>query len=265
MASASVLLGMTPGLLATLGFSVAEISLLSVERPILSLLLSFGFPAVYPTRVLEYEDALEILKKTTKSPSFRWVTRSSRHQALISAAEYILASVAIFNVVYTSYQLGVRTIISFRCVNSIFPLVWTLLPIFVHLPAALAFRWSNRNKSANKNVTIGETPHHPTTEKVSAFLSKETSLCLTREDRRDVSTFQPSVITVTCNWLATTLGFLHATFGIFIFSSLLFIETLDVVAVILRYTASAVVCRLILMFDLHWIKYAAAQSGQWEG
>lgn len=259
MSSASVLLGLTPGLLASLGPSVAEISVLSVERPILTLLLSFGSPAVYPTRVLHYEDAIEILKETTKSPSFKWVRRSAWHQALVSAAEYLLASLAVANVIYTSFELGVRTIISFRCVSSVFPLVWTLLPIFVHLPAALAFRWSDRSSRSTEKV-ITRAPHHRLTKKIMAFLNKERTLCLARE-KRDVSDFQPSVVTVALNYLATGLGFLHGTFGIFIFSSLLFIETLDTVTVILRYMASSVICRIILMFEIHGIK--SAQAGQW--
>ncbi|KAL2004901.1 hypothetical protein VTN00DRAFT_3174 [Thermoascus crustaceus] len=145
MSSASVLLGLTPGLLASLAPRVAEISVLSVERPILTLLLSFGSAAVYPTRVLHYEDVIEMLKETTlkettESPSFEWVQGPFQREAFISGAEYLLASLAVVNVIYTSFELGVRTIISFNCVSSVFPLVWTLLPIFVHLPAVLAFR-----------------------------------------------------------------------------------------------------------------------------
>ncbi|EEB96597.1 hypothetical protein MPER_04247 [Moniliophthora perniciosa FA553] len=53
MLSASlVLLGLTPTMLASLGMSVAEDTMLSFEHPLLSTLLSFGSVAVYPSRIL---------------------------------------------------------------------------------------------------------------------------------------------------------------------------------------------------------------------
>lgn len=49
--SAIVVLGLMPTLLAYIGPSVAEISLLSAHRPLLSFLISMGAPAIWLTRV----------------------------------------------------------------------------------------------------------------------------------------------------------------------------------------------------------------------
>lgn len=57
--AASVIMGLTPTLLASLGPSVAEASLLSTHRPLLSLLsflISLGAPVVYPMRVFDFTD-----------------------------------------------------------------------------------------------------------------------------------------------------------------------------------------------------------------
>ena len=66
MASAQVLLGLTPTLLSTLAPSVGEISMLSSVRPLLALLLSLGCPAVYSIRALEYDDPVLTLKPTVE-------------------------------------------------------------------------------------------------------------------------------------------------------------------------------------------------------
>ena len=64
MASAQVLLGLTPTMLAVLGPSTEETSLLFVvgRRPFLALCLAVGSPAVFPLRSFENKDSLEILK-----------------------------------------------------------------------------------------------------------------------------------------------------------------------------------------------------------
>ena len=62
MANAAILLGILPVFVATFGPDVKEIALLSLRRPLLSLLLSIGVPAVYITRPMEYADPLELLE-----------------------------------------------------------------------------------------------------------------------------------------------------------------------------------------------------------
>lgn len=58
----TVVLDLLPIFLASIGPSVAEISLLSAHRPLLSFLLSIGAPAVYPTRIFEYNNPTLVLK-----------------------------------------------------------------------------------------------------------------------------------------------------------------------------------------------------------
>ncbi|EFX00357.1 hypothetical protein CMQ_7359 [Grosmannia clavigera kw1407] len=72
----------------------------------------------------------------------------------------------------------------------------------------------------------------------------------------------PLIANVVLNYLATFLGYLHIAMGTLIFSSVTFIEIVDVITVIMRYIASAVVCRAVLNFELAGICLAIAQQAK---
>ncbi len=61
-------------------------------------------------------------------------------------------------------------------------------------------------------------------------------------------------IAVCLNWVAVILAYTHWIFGTLVFSSTLFIGTLDALGVIARYVASALVCRMILLVELAGIR-----------
>ena len=61
-------------------------------------------------------------------------------------------------------------------------------------------------------------------------------------------------IAVCLNWVAVILAYAHWIFGTLVFSSTLFIGTLDALGVIARYLASALVCRMILLVELAGIR-----------
>jgi len=63
MASANVLLGLIPTILALLGSTTPELSLLSSRRPFLAFLLSIGSPVVNPVRAFMYHDPVVALQK----------------------------------------------------------------------------------------------------------------------------------------------------------------------------------------------------------
>jgi hypothetical protein len=57
-------------------------------------------------------------------------------------------------------------------------------------------------------------------------------------------------LAVGLNCVAVMLGYAHGIFGTLLFSSALFIGTLDAVGVISRYIASALICRMILFIEI---------------
>lgn len=106
MASSALVLGLSPIILSTLGPTVSEIGLVSLNRPFLSLLLTLGTVGVYPSRILSYEDDSppDIARKPSLFP--KWVLRrlcTGRWiNSFVVCAQYVLVSVAVFNVCYTS-------------------------------------------------------------------------------------------------------------------------------------------------------------------
>ena len=81
MASTQVILGLAPTIISSLSSSVAEISMLSSNRPILSLMLTLGSPSVFTLRFLEFDNPIEILRPPAKrvfaqkrvvQPTFRY-------------------------------------------------------------------------------------------------------------------------------------------------------------------------------------------------
>ena len=109
MQSASIMLGLTPVLLQAVGPSVSEVGLLSTRRPLLALLIALGTASVYPARIfsLKTDDARELLEPPTLLPA--WVlTRLEERRGwspAVAAAQYAFVALAIFNVIYTSFQL----------------------------------------------------------------------------------------------------------------------------------------------------------------
>lgn len=251
MASASVLLGVSPGLLASIAPSVSEISLLSVHNPILSLLISLACPAVFNSRILQYDDARQALRGPLLQPRIDLPASGRRRLFALMVVKHLCLSAAIVNVFYTSWQLGTMTVVSFRCASSSLPLAWTALSLVIHIVAAAAFftqthhfGFGRLKKARDSSAEAIDTdqPNRPEDCRSNVILERR---------------IRPTTKAILLNYLATFLAFIHVTFGIVIFSSLLFIEYIDIVSVILRYMASTVVARIILVYELQHIRELA--------
>jgi hypothetical protein len=106
-----------PTVLATLGPAVAETSLLSAHRPLLSLLVSMGAPAIWPTRVFEYNDPAKVLERENRLV----LSRLNPYLAVVlSTLQYLLATGAVANIFTTSIQLGQNAILTWGCTNELY-------------------------------------------------------------------------------------------------------------------------------------------------
>ena len=243
MANAAILLGLLPVFVATFGPDVKEIALLSSRRPLLSLLLSIGVPAVYISRPIEYADPLELLEP---APGRFTVGRIEHRRlaALVSAVEYGLVALAIVNMLWVSYTLGVQTVLAWKCIPFM-PIAWVLVPMVIHLIAALTFRTSKAVRHA-ENMSEGERLRGGA---VRRWFMTEFLLCANQAEEV-LRGEAPGYVTVMINFLATFLGSIHVIFGVVVFASVLFITLSDATLVGLRYVASILVCRLILKFEI---------------
>ncbi|KAL2205791.1 hypothetical protein CC79DRAFT_1369243 [Sarocladium strictum] len=110
MASAQVLLGLTPTILAFMSPSAQEIALLSniAERPVLGFMLSLCSPTTHLARLFEYTDPVKLLEDTMGRYKQR---RSGRFGCWISTAQYAFASLAMVNLGFLYHELSVQALI----------------------------------------------------------------------------------------------------------------------------------------------------------
>ncbi|KAM7218611.1 hypothetical protein V8F06_005930 [Rhypophila decipiens] len=141
MTSAQVLLGVMPTVLAILGASTEEMSMLSniARRPLLALLLSAGSPSVYFSRAFEYHDPAEILSDhPARLP--QWRPRRWFSIGGIAALEYTVAIIAVGNIVVMNWELGIKTICAFWTDGILAPTVWAVTGVLTHLLGMLVLR-----------------------------------------------------------------------------------------------------------------------------
>lgn len=280
---ANTILGLMPTLLASIGPSFAEISLLSAHRPLLSFLISMGASAIWPNRIFEYVHPPEILRRRSRSP---WASKMRPWPAaMMSLAQYIVAIGAIANVMTTSIEIGRKSILAFGCTTTYAPLVWSSLPSAIHLVSVLSYfiarkvalrrrsteRPLEEAESSKTTENIEQTPsriiqaapaHTPPAERFykvwrschDAWLS-EITICVNHSKSHDLQDKTVPRISVLLAITAGLMNFCHVTFGIIIFSSLQLIAVEDVFKrVLCRYVISSTACRLLLIIEMSGLK-----------
>jgi hypothetical protein len=252
MGSSSLVLGFVPVLFSTLGPSISEVALLSAKRPVLAAILSLGAVRVQQTRVFQYDDdaVAGILQQSTVLPGViaRWLLKRRYRCIGTSVLQYLLASLAVANVFWASWDLGLASGSNFICQSSYMPVIWTSVPGLVSLPATVALNVKVAKHSKDKSPSLG-------------FITSEWQLCLT-QSRISESAVETDAWMVCWHWVSTALGFVHVLLGILIYSSLMFTMTTDAVIVVVRYLASVAVCRLILIFELAGMRSTCRQQSK---
>lgn len=263
--SADVLLGLTPTLLSTLAPSIGEISLLSTRRRLLALLLAVANPSIYVSRLLSFNDPMEYLRPVETAFPDKLLTLDGRGASVIVFLQYILAAGAIVNVVHLSWELGYRTVIAWKCNASYIPFLWTIMPLFVHVIAAVGWHMSNTVREANRSEE-----GVASRSKLRQMAMQEITLP-SQDPKLDFNTpptdpqgrlpsHNREKLAIFLNELAGFGAFLHLLFGTTVFSSLMFIGVLDALQVIARYISSGLICRLIVSWELAAMRAAGKES-----
>jgi hypothetical protein len=241
---ASILLGLTPTILSVLGPSVAEIALLSMHRPILSALLSLGAPAIFPGRFLVWEDPLRANEPQTGAFI---VSRLSPAIAIaVSIAQYVIVLGAVAVTIYTALTMGIRAVLVWYCDVSYWPLLWVVLSLVIHIIAILSLRLAIRRKKS--------TTDHPSKSRIRgpwSMIKSEFTLSANSEYQvRDHFNVRLGPLAVGLQYIGALTALVHLVFGTAMFSSLLYIGNGDAIPLIMRFITSAVVCRVILQFEI---------------
>lgn len=253
MQSAQVLLGLLPGMLALAGFTTIEIGVLALRRPLLAFLLAAGSPAANPLRTAAYKGSSDIFEWSACGNFVSGLDRGWRR--LIAAAQYLLALAAIANLALLCWELGVRTVLAWSPNSVVYPGVWALLAVGMHISGVIAVSLRVRLIEIDSKVTSSQAIWPG----LKRIISRESELCssqpLTKLVIRPEGPWVPLM-----TWFTATCTLAHLIFGVFTFSGILFIGFGDALVVVIRLMASIVLCRIILVFELSGMKRVVDMS-----
>lgn len=230
--SAPVLLGIVPAICGLIGPSIADVAVLSTYKPLLTLLLATGSPAINVINLFSRVKVTEPLEPSS-SPlvvaAMDCLLRQNRYvQASIEGLCYLGALLAIANNVRNSMFLDIMTVSGWSPGALFMPLVWSTLALLIHSVGMVAIR-------ARK---------HHTRDYWNAEGFIQSRAIFTLEASQD--TIQSELLF----FAESVFAVVHVVVGVFVLSSLVFIGALEALQTTLIYFASATLCHFILLFQL---------------
>ncbi|EXA41700.1 hypothetical protein FOQG_02118 [Fusarium oxysporum f. sp. raphani 54005] len=250
LASAAVILGLAPSVLQLLSASYLDTAILAYRRPGLAVVLAMCSSGVRPLTATDYDDF--ITKMGTESSTSFGVPRFVGAKGIVSLAEYIIAAASVANNAYLTYQLCLQAVCTFAPAEDFLPAIWTALALAIHLFGYIAARLkiTVETKSAWEDRGRLWSELTPTTWQSKLHV---------KANRRHTGWFLT---------LASALyvgDCLQALFGTLILSSLVFISVRDSAIIVIRLMGSALLARLILIYELAGLKtdgdgYTASES-----
>jgi hypothetical protein len=241
MSAANVVLGLTPSILASLGSSADETSILSAigNRPFLALCLSAGSPAVEPLRLFQHRKLTTVLDDHPGRLKVRffpfWV------EVIIVAIEHLAVLGAIANVAMLGYQLGSRVVLVFAPHLTYLIFVWIFLGVTPYLFARFALHLRIKFDYVESQNPISWL------KRWIAPWNQRRSAIFTIYPETLLSTFFSAMVSLIIS--------AHIIFGTLVFSSMLFISVKDTMPIVGRFLISAIVCRIVLVFELARIRH----------
>ncbi|KAI1397971.1 hypothetical protein F4819DRAFT_470249 [Hypoxylon fuscum] len=260
---ASIVLGLIPTLLSVIGPNVGEIYLLSIHRPLLATLLSIGSPTYQIARLFEYHHPGNLLN--AEDGKLQISVSSTYSIVSLSIIEYLVALMASGLVVYTSIEMGQKTILAWGCTTQFAPLLWAVLTVVPQIFVAGGYLATSWNTDAEQPAPHRR-PHRSRTvisqkdvilKKLRALalwllhaLKREVTICAKQELRPGVVEQGPRLMVV-LNIAAECMSYVLWAFGTAVFSSLLFLSVHDVfIQIFWPLIISAVLCRTIVIIEL---------------
>ncbi|EHK20729.1 uncharacterized protein TRIVIDRAFT_119076, partial [Trichoderma virens Gv29-8] len=244
MAGASVILGLTPSILAGLGSDLAERSVLSVigRRPFLALFLSVGSPAVSPLPLFEHRKFIEILDERRGRMEPKFFTSEKLYvESMILIAECLVVFGAIANNALLARDLAIRAVASFAPQLTYLPLLWISLAAAPHIFAVIALSCLIAVQPATHEMSFGRRLKAWLKAWFVPWMKPEAATLITDNESATYLSLSSFVSILTC---------MHFIFGTLLFSSILFVSVRDSLPIVGRFLASVFVCRLVLMYEL---------------
>ena len=258
MGAAAVLLGLTPTILSTISSTTAKTALLTLvaRRPLLTLLLSAGSPAVAPLRPFQYPDPSELLlPRNQGAAGFDFPRYEGWGKMVVAVLEYVLAAGSMANVVEIGYRLGYQTINSIVQDNLFSYLIWTLGAVVIHALGCLSF-WLRIRVDATHAK-----PRDVVSWKRSVldYLSREFSPAA-YADPPNLERSRSTLPFLVAAWFTETGSVVNLFWGTIVFSATQFLGTRDATKIVACYLASIVCCRMVVAYEMAGLRHAYAQQ-----
>ncbi|KAI1811689.1 hypothetical protein GGS20DRAFT_561793 [Poronia punctata] len=254
LAVGSLILGLIPTILQTIGSSTIETALVGIRRPLLGIMIAAGSPTV---SMMKTKDFAEGIATYVNGDSSRDIgidfLRTSRRRglwaAIIAILQYLAVAGALGNVGHLAWQLGVNAVAVFAR-DTIFAVpLWTAGAGIIHFAGILAIRLRTRlvhvedsygakwARPLDTSVPIQLLPSifHPTMRLVIRDISKEKIY---------------HALFYALTWMINIGIIAQVSFGTLVLSGLLFFSITDTLIIVARYTLSAIVCRAVVRFEL---------------
>lgn len=253
MAGAGILLGLTPTILGIMAPSIESMAFLGSERPFLSFLLACGTPTLFTAYPLDRADPLGPLARALQ-PSHRLsqiLPPPRTSGTRVNTIEYVVAVASAFNVIYLSYDITRRSIISWSCPNWAWVLCWSFVPAFINVVSLAVFRCTVIKRRSNdaSHVRRRSSDDWWVWRVRHILWEKELKPC----SQRHLPHYyvKQSMLAQIARWVCPVISYVHYVLGTAILGSLLFIPFADAFPIVIRYVASGVVARGILSFELN--------------
>lgn len=252
LASAQVLLGVTPTLLALLAPQAWQIALIVrvCRSYLLGMLIALGSPTLTPslTSDARLTDTVGNGNRAGQVLLPSWIYRLSDHKggnsnkkgkAMYIASRlvvYLLVVAAISNVAQIVWSLMTMTSLAFSIVDVYLLVLWSCAGLIIHSFGTLSTWWRVKHRRSADPAPCG-------------FLDKHMKDLLSGKKRR-VDVLPPDVLSVSMTWLTAVLTVIHTFFGTWIFANITFISPLNAAVVVVRLVASVLSCRLVTEYEI---------------
>lgn len=285
MNAVSVLLGLTPTIIQTLGPTTVQTSVVSLRRPLLALMVALGTPAVRPQGAKELVRAVLRLASSSSmanaagggggpkgtqspgvgnnAPSLTGLTavplgnsttspcrdsRSFRRQCLETIVTYALIAGCMVNNGFLAWNLGCWCIVSFEPSTSWLPPLWIYLAGAIHLLAVTTL-----SRLVSK-VRGGSSKHSSTWWLARAhralrdeFVPQQNPEPLRLRVRGGKPGSSANLWFRALAWLLFVMASMHVVFGLVVLASLMFISAADATTVLGRFIVCTLVCRFVVV------------------
>ena len=144
MASAAVLLGLTPAILAALGSSTSELSRLAARRPVLALLMVLGSPAANPIRTFDYHSPIKDLEIEDDELEIRGLPEAQ--DRLLAIIQLLFGLGCVINLGVLCATINLYSVSVMSCdYSDIAVEMWIVAALFTHIFGVVTFYTRARN------------------------------------------------------------------------------------------------------------------------